>query len=69
MGCKVLWMPTFDAAYARNAIPGREGTGMALMDPNGRILPQVAEILRVVKNYNMVLCSGHISYAETVSPI
>lgn len=70
IGCKVLWMPTFDAAYARSYIPGREGTGISLFGADGKPDPAAMEIveriLKVVKQYNMVLCSGHLSYEETV---
>lgn len=65
LGCKVLWFPTFDAQYCRQAI-GRKG-GIYILDANGKLLPEVPEILKIVKKYNIVLCSGHLSYAETLA--
>jgi hypothetical protein len=67
MGAKVLWFPTFDAAYARNSIPGKEGTGITILDEQGRLKPIVPRILSIVKQYNMVLCNGHLSYPESVA--
>lgn len=71
MGAKVLWMPTFDAYYARKYIPGKEGTGLRILDDAGNKIPEVWEvlekILETVKAYDMVLASGHLSYEETAA--
>lgn len=71
MGCKVLWMPTFDAWWARQYIPGKKGTGIRILDDAGRPIPEsfavLDEILEIVARYDMVLASGHLSYAETVA--
>ena len=70
MGAKVLWMPTFDAWYARKYIPGKEGTGLRILDDRGEKIPEVWETLKrvldTVAKYDMVLANGHISYEETV---
>jgi len=62
MGCKVLWMPAFDAYYFCAPL-GFSGS-IKLLDNEGKLFPEVIDIIRVVKKYNMVLCSGHICYAE-----
>lgn len=64
LGAKVLWMPAMSAIQCRKAL-SLEG-GIAVLDSKGKVLPIVTEILRIVKDYNMVLCSGHLSFAETV---
>jgi hypothetical protein len=65
MGAKVIWFPTSDAAFACNAIPGMEGRGITILNAGGGLKSIVPKILELVKLYNMVLCSGHLSYAES----
>ena len=64
LGAKVLWMPTMSAIQCKKAL--NLGGGIALLDSNGKVLPEVIDILKIVKKYNMVLANGHISFAETV---
>lgn len=63
MGCKVLWMPAFDAYYFCKGLgfPG----GIPVLDESGKLLPAVADIIKVVRTYDMVLCSGHLNFDET----
>lgn len=63
LGCKVLWFPAFDAAWCRKGL-GLSG-GISILDEAGRLKPQAKDLIRVVKDYGMVLCSGHMSYSET----
>lgn len=68
MGAKVLWFPTFDAAYARSFLPGGNASdGISILEPGGALKPVVYDILDVVRTYDMVLCNAHLSYEETVS--
>ncbi|MFC1967420.1 DUF6282 family protein [Chloroflexota bacterium] len=64
LGAKVLWAPAMSAIRCRKALKLKGGIG--ILDANDNILPEVSEILEIAKHYNMVLCSGHISFAETV---
>lgn len=66
MGAKVVWFPTFDAAYAAKFLPGKAGTGITVLEETGQLKPVVYPILKLIREYNMVLCSGHLSYEETV---
>ena len=69
IGTKVLYMPVF---FAANSMPvvqrlfnlslGDEA--IRIVDNAGHLLPQVEDILQVVKDYDMVLCTGHISPRE-----
>ncbi len=63
LGAKVVWMPTFSSAndMKRN---NQEG-GISIFDTYGKLLPVVDEILDIVKSYQMVLATGHISGPET----
>jgi len=69
IGTKVLWMPVF---YSANSMPVVEqafrldlgGNAYSILDEAGSLLPEVLDILQVVKDYDMVLCTGHISPRE-----
>ena len=69
IGTKVLYMPVF---YAENSMPVIKrlfdvklgNDTIRIVDETGRLVPEVEDILRVVKDYDMVLCSGHVSPRE-----
>lgn len=63
MGCKVVWFPAFDAEYCRKGI-GLSG-GICIINEDGSLKDEAVEVLKVVKQYQMVLCKGHMSYPET----
>jgi hypothetical protein len=68
-GARVVWMPTFSSANSRAkmrelGVP-LEGEGFSILDNNGQLLPEINTILAIIKKYDMVLASGHISPAET----
>ena len=62
MGAKVIWMPTFCSIPDRKRMK-LEG-GISILDKEGEILVQVREILTLIKEYELVLCTGHISKQE-----
>jgi hypothetical protein len=65
MGAKLIWFPTSGAAFACSAIPDMEGRGITILNAGGGLKSIVPKILELVKLYNMVLCNGHLSYAES----
>ena len=62
IGAKVIWMPTFSSVPDRKR-RNLEG-GISLLDKEGEILPQVKEVLALIKEFELVLCTGHISRRE-----
>jgi len=62
MGAKVIWMPTFSSVPDTK----RRGltSGISLLDKEGRVLPQVKEVVALAKKYELALCTGHISSQE-----
>ena len=67
-GAKVIWMPTLSAAnsvnvYRKMGIPVSE-EGLSLLDDSGQLCPNVSEILEIIKKYDVILATGHISPAE-----
>ena len=65
MGGRIVWMPTYSAKADREA-KGLDG-GISLLDSSGSLVPEVHPILEMVKAHDMVLATGHISTAESMS--
>jgi len=71
MGGRFVWMPTRDAANSLAAggnMPGDffSRPGISILNETGDLLPVVYEIMEVIKKYNGVLATGHISPKESV---
>lgn len=64
IGCKVVWFPAMDAEWCQSYL-GRPGTGITILKEDGTLKDEVYDILKVIKQYNMVVCSGHMSYEES----
>lgn len=72
LGAKVVWMATLSAVNSRGKIAkslglSLEGEGYSILDKGGRLVPEISGILAIVKKYEMVLASGHISPGETLA--
>jgi hypothetical protein len=67
-GAKVVWMPTFSSTNSREKMRelglNLEGEGFSILEENGALVPEIDPILEIVKKYEMVLASGHISPQE-----
>lgn len=63
IGCKVVWFPAMDSRWCQCYL-GKEG-GICILKDDGTLKDEVLDILDVVKQYNMVVCSGHMSYEES----
>jgi hypothetical protein len=82
-GAKVVFMPTWTskndmdkgAHYVdrmRPFIPGideaiKDIPGISLVNTNGELVPEVYEIIKICKQYDMVVASGHISIEESLA--
>lgn len=68
-GARVVWMPTFSSANSiskmRDLGLPLEGNGYSILDDQGKLVPEIHQILPIVKQHDMVLASGHMSPAET----
>lgn len=63
LGAKVIWLPTVDAEndYRKH---GRSG-GIHITDNHGMLVTELHQIFSLIKEYNAVLATGHISPEET----
>ena len=71
LGAKVVWMPTFSSANSINLVNrlvklGIKGEGLSILEKDGKIVSEVIDILRIIKDHEMVLATGHISARETI---
>ena len=62
MGAKIIWLPTVDAEneYRKR---GKTG-GIRMTDSRGNLLPELLSIFSLIKAYDAVLATGHISPEE-----
>jgi len=70
LGTKIVWMPTLSSANSRGKMKGSlglqlEGDGYSILDKDGNLSPEIPRILSIIKEYDIVLASGHISPKET----
>lgn len=62
LGGKYVWLPNLDAAHHRRVV-GAEG-GIELLDENGKVVPELKEILSLIAEGDMTLGVGHNSTKE-----
>jgi hypothetical protein len=68
LGAKVVWMPTFSSSNSINMMRAQglplKGEGFSILDKAGHLVPEIAPVLVLIKKYDMVLATGHISPQE-----
>lgn len=71
LGGRVVFMPTFHALNSKIATQYKtqpvNGPGITIMDENGKLRPEIFDIMDVVKAYNAVLATGHLSAEESLA--
>jgi hypothetical protein len=72
LGGKIVWMPVFSSKNSRAIVNCHMGLnlrdeGISILDTNGKLLPEVDEILKIIQEYDMALATGHISSREIVT--
>lgn len=64
-GFKTVWMPMYDSYYHQLIIFNRKDKGIRFLTDNGKVVPQMQEILRIIADNDLVLASGHYPHKET----
>jgi hypothetical protein len=59
---RVVWMPTFDAE--NQVRDSHENRPFVPVSRNGRLLPEVEQVLSLIARHHLVLATGHSSPAE-----
>ena len=61
---KVVWMPTFDSEY--QVTQSKQNRPFARVSRDGKLVPEVVQVIGVIAKNNMVLETGHNSPAEVL---
>lgn len=69
IGAKVCWLPTFTSKNSLGKAASDFGLhfnseGVYILDESGKLTKDMHECLRIIKEYDMVLASGHVSPVE-----
>lgn len=69
LGAKVVWLPCLCSTNSRALVARRVGIdvggdGISVLGANGKLVPEAVDVLKVIKDYDMVLATGHISPRE-----
>lgn len=64
LGAKVVWLPT-QSAKGHLEKMGQDISRCVEVTRDGKVLPEVKDVLRLVKEYDAVLGTGHISPEES----
>lgn len=62
-GARVVWMPTFSSIPDRRKLK-LPGPGIALLDERGKAVSPLHEILRLAKQHDAVVATGHVDLPE-----
>nr|MCW2727346.1 hypothetical protein [Aeromicrobium sp.] len=74
-GGRIVWLPTLSARHflaGADNVPVLEAEspltseGIVVTDDAGELKPEVEDILQLIKQHDMILCSGHVSPAEAI---
>ena len=60
---RVVWMPTLSSLGERRGKGFHDG--ISILDEKGKMKPEVREVLALIKEFNLVLSTGHLSIEET----
>ena len=65
---RIVYMPTFDADnHVKTFKDAPEG--IKVVDAQGRVLPNVIEVMKICAKQNLVFCTGHSSASEALALI
>ena len=64
--CRCIWMPTLDAAYQYRS-EGRKEKGIPVLDGNGQVLPEVAKVMEICAEADIIFATGHSSPEESIT--
>lgn len=63
---KVVWLPTFDSDKHIKTLVNKDGSGIVVA-PNGKLTPEMEEVLKIIARENLVLATGHVHADEVVA--
>ncbi len=72
LGGRIVWMPVFCSANSKGLVASRlgldiPGDGLSILDADGRLVPEIDDILKTIREYDLTLATGHISAPEILA--
>jgi hypothetical protein len=64
LGAKVIWMPTYSSVVDTERRGASPEEGISLIDRNGKLVSAMEPILKIIKDNDLVLGTGHVSIPE-----
>ena len=61
---RIVWMPTHDSEHEVNY--NKETRAKAIVSRNGKLIPEVFEVLDLIKERNLTLATGHVTPEEAL---
>jgi hypothetical protein len=61
---RIVWMPTHDSEHEVNY--NKETRAKAIVTRNGKLVPDVFEVLDLIKQHNFTLATGHLTPEEVL---
>jgi hypothetical protein len=59
---RIVWMPTHDSEHEINY--NKETRTKAMVSRNGKLIPEVLDVLDLIKQHNLTLATGHVTPEE-----
>ena len=63
---KVVWLPTFDSDKHVKTLVNKDGAGIRVA-PDGKVTPQMEEVLKIIARENLLLATGHVHAEEVIA--
>ena len=61
---RIVWMPTHDSEHEVNY--NKETRAKAIVSRNGTLIPEVFEVLDLIREHNLTLATGHVTPDEVL---
>jgi len=61
---RIVWMPTHDSEH--EVTYNKETRAKAVVSRNGKLIPDVFEVLDLIKEHNLTLATGHVTPEEVL---
>jgi hypothetical protein len=61
---RIVWMPTHDSEHEVDY--NKETRAKAIVSRNGKLIPEVFEVLDLIKEHNLTLATGHVTPEEAL---
>ncbi len=62
---KVVWLPTFDSDKHIKTLVDKDQSGLVVA-ADGKVTPEMDEILKIIARENLILATGHVSADEVL---